>query len=44
MKLEFSLKKFTLTSQATDIVTFDGMPNINELILEILVFQEKQYF
>jgi hypothetical protein len=44
MKLEFSLKNVILTSQATDIVTFDGMPNVDKLILERLVFQEKQHF
>jgi hypothetical protein len=28
----------------TEIVTVDGMPNIDKLILERLVFQEKQNF
>ena len=44
MKVEFSLKNFTLISQATEIVTIDGMPNIGKLILEGRVFQEKQQF
>jgi len=38
MKSEFSLQNFTLTSQAANIVTFDGMPNIDKLILERLFF------
>jgi hypothetical protein len=44
IKVKFSLKNFTLTSQATDVFTSDGMPNIDKLILERLVFQEKQHF
>jgi hypothetical protein len=43
IKVKFSLKNFKLTCQATDIVTFDGMPNIDKLILERLVFQEKPH-
>jgi hypothetical protein len=43
-KYNFPLKIFTLTSQATEIVIFDGMPNIDKFILERLVFQEKQHF
>jgi hypothetical protein len=41
MKTEFSLQNFTLTFQAANIVTSDGIPNIDKLILERFFFQEK---